>query len=208
MTKKEIVLFGYSGHSFVVNDCLNGAFIMGYYDLKEKANNPLQLSYLGEGNSSDFSSLGKDTCVFPSVGDNQLRKKLRTTFIDNSLNETRVIHPNSTVSESSTIGLSTLIGPQAIVNAFAKIGNGVIINSGAIIEHECVVSDFVHIAPGAVLAGCVSVGEGSLIGANTVVKEGISIGVNVIIGAGSVILNDIPDNEMWAGNPDIKKKSL
>ena len=30
---------------------------------------------------------------------------------------------------------------------------------------------------------------------------GVSIGNNVVIGAGSVVTKDIPDGEVWAGNP-------
>jgi acetyltransferase-like isoleucine patch superfamily enzyme len=59
----------------------------------------------------------------------------------------------------------------------------------------------VHIAPGAVLAGNISVGENSFIGANSVVRQGVKIGSGVILGAGSVVIKNIPDNEIWAGNP-------
>jgi acetyltransferase-like isoleucine patch superfamily enzyme len=53
----------------------------------------------------------------------------------------------------------------------------------------------------AILAGNVLVGENSFIGSNSVIKQGTKIGENVIIGAGSVVLNDVPDNAIAYGNP-------
>lgn len=39
------------------------------------------------------------------------------------------------------------------------------------------------------------------IGTGAVLMSGITIGKNSLIGANSLVLNDIPDNEIWAGNP-------
>lgn len=39
------------------------------------------------------------------------------------------------------------------------------------------------------------------IGAHTTILKGVIIGENTIIGACSVVTKDIPDNEIWAGNP-------
>ncbi len=209
MSMKKIFLFGYSGHSLVVNDCIAGSMaISGYFDLNENYANPLRIDYLGNERDEDLNQLKEIGYVFPSVGNNFLRKKLRTLFLLHELPEVTLIHPRAVISPSSIVGVSTMIGPSAIVNAHAAIGNGVIINSGAIIEHECAISDYAHIAPGAVLAGNVEIGEAAFIGANAVIKEGRKIGRGSIIGAGAVVLCDIPDSEMWAGVPAKKIKRL
>lgn len=39
------------------------------------------------------------------------------------------------------------------------------------------------------------------IGANSTILKGVTIGTNSIIGACSVVTKDIPDNEIWGGNP-------
>jgi serine acetyltransferase len=36
----------------------------------------------------------------------------------------------------------------------------------------------------------------------------VKIGVNCVIGAGAVVLNNVPDNELWAGVPAQSKKKL
>lgn len=45
------------------------------------------------------------------------------------------------------------------------------------------------------------IGDNVQCGANVTVLGGITIGNNVIIGAGSVVVKDIPDNVVVAGNP-------
>ena len=47
----------------------------------------------------------------------------------------------------------------------------------------------------------VNIGDNVFIGAHTTILKGVTIGNNVIIGACSVITKDIPENEIWAGNP-------
>lgn len=39
------------------------------------------------------------------------------------------------------------------------------------------------------------------VGANAVIIGNITIGNNVIVGAGSVVVKDVPDNAIVAGNP-------
>ena len=43
--------------------------------------------------------------------------------------------------------------------------------------------------------------ENAFIGACCIIGKGVTIGKNSIVGAGSVVTRDIPDNEIWAGNP-------
>lgn len=47
----------------------------------------------------------------------------------------------------------------------------------------------------------VYIGDDVWIGGNTVINPGIKIGNNVVIGSGSVVVHDIPDNVIAAGNP-------
>lgn len=43
--------------------------------------------------------------------------------------------------------------------------------------------------------------NGAFIGAHSIILKGITIGEKSIVGAGSVVTKDIPDGEIWAGNP-------
>ncbi len=43
--------------------------------------------------------------------------------------------------------------------------------------------------------------EGVFVGACSIVLKGVTIGQHSVIGAGSVVTKDVPENEIWAGNP-------
>lgn len=48
--------------------------------------------------------------------------------------------------------------------------------------------------------------RGCFIGANSIILKGCTIGENSIIGAGSVVTKNVPDNEVWGGNPAVFQK--
>lgn len=43
--------------------------------------------------------------------------------------------------------------------------------------------------------------RGASIGAGSVILPGLTIGEGAMIGAGSVVTKDIPEKELWVGNP-------
>lgn len=51
--------------------------------------------------------------------------------------------------------------------------------------------------------------SGCWVGANSVILPGVRVGVNSVVGAGSIVTRDVPDGEIWAGNPcrRIKKRT-
>jgi sugar O-acyltransferase (sialic acid O-acetyltransferase NeuD family) len=200
---KEIVLFGYSGHAFVAAEVIvkAGYTLMGYLDKQEQDLNPYGLKYLGfEEDASLMNSL-YNYAFFPSIGDNNIRRKVFETFIAQGFEFITAIHPKANIASMVMIGQGSLVCQGANINPLVEMGTGVIINTGAVVEHECEIGDFSHIAPGAVLAGNVEVGYNTFIGANAVVKQGVRIGNNVVVGAGAVVLHDLDDNKIYFGNP-------
>lgn len=203
MSKSNIIIFGYSGHAKVVIDCFESHdnAVVGYFDKTKAENNVHGLEYLGFESEVDLSKVISNHDVFPAIGDNSLRSRVISLIRENHLKQTRAIHRSAVISNYTKIGLSSMIGPGAVINSGVEIGDGVIINSNATVEHDCFIEDFCHIAPGSTLAGNVTVGKNTFIGAGAVIKQGLIIGNNVIIGAGAVVLNNVPDNETWAGVP-------
>lgn len=61
--------------------------------------------------------------------------------------------------------------------------------------------DFVRRNQGLEYARPITVGDNVWIGAGVHVMPGVTIGNNVVIGGGSVVVKDIPDNSVAAGNP-------
>lgn len=204
---KKVYIFGYSGHAFVVLDSLKnlGFKVEGYFDYEEASFNPYEIPYLGFENKVDVKAIVKDAFVFPTVGDNGIRKKIIQMFDELQLNQCVVIDPTAAVSSTANIGFSTYIGKQSAVNACANLGKGVIINTHAVIEHECEIGDYVHIAPGSILCGNVKIDENSFVGANTVIRQNIKVISNTTIGSGSVVVTSIKEQGIWLGSPARKR---
>lgn len=54
----------------------------------------------------------------------------------------------------------------------------------------------------------IHIGKYVFIGADVTVMKGVSIGDYAVIGAGSVVRKNIPESEVWAGNPAVFIKKL
>ena len=46
------------------------------------------------------------------------------------------------------------------------------------------------------------------VGARSIICKGVHIGEHSIISAGSVVVKDVPANEVWGGNPAVKIKAV
>jgi len=93
----------------------------------------------------------------------------------------------------------------------AKIGKGIMADhaSGVVIGETAKIGDYSSLFHGVTLGGVGSekgqrhpqVGKNVMLSANSTIVGNIKIGDNVKIGAGSVVLNDIPENSTAVGVP-------
>jgi|Deesub1362A_J573_1020465.scaffolds.fasta_scaffold00690_14 sugar O-acyltransferase (sialic acid O-acetyltransferase NeuD family) len=112
-----------------------------------------------------------------------------------------IIHPNAIISRKAVIGKNVIINAGAVIQPYAIIGNGVMIHANVVVEHNCIIEDYVNLAPGVKLAGWVKVRRGSYIYTGASVIPCITIGKDSIIGAGSVVIEDVPERVLVVGNP-------
>lgn len=117
----------------------------------------------------------------------------------------------SNISPKAEIGKDCVIHPQVAIYDDVKIGNRVKIQAFAYIPPGLIIEDDVFIGPGAIFLNDKEPPSKDLL--NTVIKRGASIGGGVVIlpgitinefaliGAGSVVTKDVPENEIWCGNP-------
>lgn len=90
-----------------------------------------------------------------------------------------------------------------------KIGNGVLLGAGVkVYDTDFHSLDYTKRGTSEDKADAnnapVIIGDNAFIGAGTIVLKGVTIGKRAIIGAGSVVTKDVPDDEIWGGNP-VKK---
>lgn len=92
------------------------------------------------------------------------------------------------------IGDNVSFGSRCTISANSEISNNVLIKYGFVLTDTPNLKENNNKNVG-------KIGQNTLIGANVTLMPGFSIGENCIIGACSQIRNDIPNNEIWFGNP-------
>ncbi len=154
------------------------------------------------GSTKDFQKSGADSFIV-GIGCSNLRT--RTEIFEKAqkagLKPINAISSGALIDESAKIGKGVTIFPGVVINKDAVVGDNVTIYSGVVVEHECEIGNHAYIGPGAHLSGTVKVGEGTFIGVGANFIQDLKIGKNSVIGAGAVVLENVPDNVVYAGVP-------
>lgn len=94
----------------------------------------------------------------------------------------------------------TFIGEGVIMDT--NYPQDIIIEQGVRLTSGCkIVTHFLDTRKNKYVRGKIHIKKNAYLGMNTLIVKPITIGENAVIGAGSVVTKDIPDNEVWAGNP-------
>ncbi|MBI3162042.1 MAG: N-acetyltransferase, partial [Chloroflexi bacterium] len=117
--------------------------------------------------------------------------------------------------EENRLGNRVSIGSHSVVEHHVQIGNEVRIHSNVFIPEYSVLEDGCWIGPNVVFTNAryplsknakgsligPHIHSGAKIGANSTLLPGVVVGKNALIGAGSVVVRDVPDGKVVAGNP-------
>lgn len=197
VARKRLAILGAGGHSKVVIATAEAAG----YEIAAVLDDQDDLwgtTLLGHTVKGPLDALGDVDGAIVAVGSNLSREDV-TSRIDAPW--IKLAHPSADVHPSACLGGGTVVFARTVVQPDTQIGDHSIVNTGATIDHDCCLSDFVHVAPGVHLAGEVRIGRGSLVGIGASVIPGISIGEWSQIGAGSVVVDHVPDQVTWGGVP-------
>ncbi len=123
------------------------------------------------------------------------------------------------VLKNAVIGNNCNINANVFIENDVKIGDNVTIKSGVQVWDGITLEDDVFIGPNVTFTNDFTprskqypnqflktmIKKGASLGANSTIVGGITIGEYAMIGAGSVVTKNIGNNELWYGNPAIKK---
>jgi UDP-3-O-[3-hydroxymyristoyl] glucosamine N-acyltransferase len=84
---------------------------------------------------------------------------------------------------------------DTIIGDGSKIGGLVVIAHNSTIGKKCQIVDFT------IVGGSVSIGDMCYLGINSTIKNNLKMGNNVIVAAGAVVIKNVEDNDIVAGNP-------
>lgn len=147
-------------------------------------------------NSSSTCVFGNDFVMVNSAKYSTLGKNNRCKF---------VVYKDASLIIGDKVGMSntTIVATQSIT-----VGNNVLIGGGTTI----VDSDFhslntahwhTDLDEKNMKSLPVFIRDNVFIGMNSIILKGVTVGSNSIIAAGSVVFKNIPDNQVWGGNPAV-----
>ena len=113
---------------------------------------------------------------------------------------------------SESIGSGTNIGALSHIGRDVTIGETCKIQGSVYIADGCIIGNEVFIGPNATLTNDrhppsggkwspVVVEDKVVIGANATIVAGVRLCEGCVIGAGSVVTEEVPSEQVWAGNP-------
>jgi UDP-2-acetamido-3-amino-2,3-dideoxy-glucuronate N-acetyltransferase len=141
------------------------------------------------------------------------KAEVQTRFIG----EGTKIWQYTVILEGSKIGSNCNINALCFIENDVVIGNNVTVKCGVYLWDGITIEDNVQIGPSAAFTNDkyprakdysyklqrIKIKKGASIGANATILGGVTIGEYAMIGAGSVVTKDVPDGELWYGNPAI-----
>jgi UDP-2-acetamido-3-amino-2,3-dideoxy-glucuronate N-acetyltransferase len=119
------------------------------------------------------------------------------------------------VLAGARIGTDCNINAHCFIEDQVVVGDHVTVKCGVQLWNGVTLEDHVFVGPNATFTNdryprskvhdvrleSTRVGRGASIGANATILCGVTIGRDAMIGAGSVVTKDVPEGELWWGNP-------
>jgi UDP-N-acetylbacillosamine N-acetyltransferase len=205
--KERLVIWGASGHALVATDIVRLGKqyeIVGYLDDidQERWDRPF-CGNLVRGGRDQLSSLTREGVgyLFIAIGDCEARVDLAGVARAHGLKLATLIHPSAVLAQDLQVGAGSLIAAGAVLGPGVRLGENVIVNTSATVDHECVLGEGVHISPGAHLGGRVEIKPTTWVGLGSNVRDKVVVGSHSIVGAGSLVLEDLPDWVIAYGVP-------
>lgn len=113
-----------------------------------------------------------------------------------------LIHPTAIVPKGyCKIGKGVLIAPLAQLSPDTTVEDNCILLPNSFLGHDSTMKRFSHITTNSVVGGYVTLGVGSHVGTNATLREYVQVGDFAIVGSGSVVLENVPNNSIYVGNP-------
>mgnify|MGYP006078795283 CR=1 FL=1 len=217
--KKNVIIFG-SGdfaqvaHFYLTND--SQYKVVGFTIHKNKINE----NKLFNLPIIPFEEIEKEFppdkyAMFIAIGysnSNKLRAKIFNNVKEKGYDLLSYINSKAITWGKVNMGENCFILEGNVIQPFVTIGDDVIIWSGNHIGHHTIIKDHCFLASHVVISGEVIIEPYCFLGVNATIRDGIHIAKNNIIGAGTVILKDTKENDVYTTNStrllEIKSEDL
>lgn len=112
-----------------------------------------------------------------------------------------VVHSTAVIDPSCTVGRGAVVMPMVCALPGVSIGDHVIVRPQAMMAADVGLGDYSTIGAQVFLGRGVVVAEDGYVGAGVEVRERTRVGPSAVVGMGSLVLDDVPGHQIWAGRP-------
>ncbi len=132
------------------------------------------------------------------------------------IEEDVIIGDNTVIEHYVELRKGTKIGENCYIDSRVSSSGNNVVGNNVTVRFDSILARGVEVGAGTYICprvmtnnlnteqgqiGGAKIGTNCFIGTNTVFQHGINIGDDVITGAMSFVNKDIPNNEIWFGNP-------
>lgn len=141
--------------------------------------------------------------MFIAIGYSELNKKRERVFNEAKAKGYELlswVHPSTKLWDDFKMGENCFIFENNVIQPSVKLGDDVIIRSGNLIGHNCDIRDHNLITSRTAIAGHVIIEPYCFVGINATIRNSITIAKACVIGAGTCILEDTKEGEVFVSN--------
>lgn len=170
-----------------------------------KSGVPVSGKISGDSIIADYHRNKFDSVII-SISSNLAARNIIFTQLDESIPFSTLVHPNSYVSRSASIGRGSVIFQFSSVSAYAVIGNNCFLSAYTNVEHHCQLGSSLTTGPGVFFSGSVLVGDRVKFGSSISVEPNIKIADDSIIGSNILINFDVEAPSIIVNNQSVDRK--
>ncbi|WP_020107894.1 NeuD/PglB/VioB family sugar acetyltransferase [Nocardia sp. 348MFTsu5.1] len=145
-----------------------------------------------------------DSDILVCTGSGRSRRLIIERLVRLGVDSSRyatVIAPDVRVPSDCAVGSGSILLAGVVLTASVSIGRHAVLMPHAVCTHDDRVGDYATLCAGVTLGGSVEIGDEAYLGMNSAVKQNVRVGTCAVLGMGSVLLADLPADEVWVGNP-------
>ena len=148
----------------------------------------------------------RDRLVSVGIADPWVRKKIVDRVQDAGIGFFSIVDQTHIRLDNISVGDGSIFCAYTMATGDAHIGRHFQCNIYSYVAHDCRIGDFVTFAPRVNCNGRVQIEDFAYVGTGASLKQGghdkpLKIGRGAVIGMGAIVLKDVPEGAVVAGNP-------
>ncbi len=208
---KDLAIYGAGGFGRevaclvnLINEKENTWNLLGFFD-----DNPLlkgrEISHYGPcfGGIDVINSYDSDIAIVVAIGSPSGIRKIVSEIENPRVSFPNIIHPGILLSDSDTfiIGKGNIIQGGCVFSCDVEIRDFNVFNDSTVIGHDSKIGSYNVFMPAVRVSGEVTIGNENLFGVRSTIIQCLTIGDNTKLAAGSVLMTNPKDKNLYLGIP-------